>query len=304
MENLQYGKVDLVKALDYAKRNYENKKYKTGYGYVISGKNTYWNYLSKESWSTFLSGMSESHQQQYEDGDGGELEEKNSKYGIVPPKMASYGSSSRFIYLQSKDIPNFSFEKKCPTQVGQHPANLDGYLEKGNTIYCVEAKCREIYSSHKNIKVSTIYEKVFKRIPNFSYDSFRITKDIEHRKYTFKYDEKELVHFDIKQLICHFLGITADILKNQRRGVFIRFIYLIFNPKTDTLFTKEIERYKEKIFKQYDETIEEIERFGDMKRLFETIMEYQIENLDRPRVDYSFDFKLVDQNNYIDEFNA
>ncbi len=301
MENLQYGKVDLVKALDYAKRNDENKKYKTGYGYVISGKNTYWNYLSKESWSTFLSGMSESHQQQYKDGDGGELEEKNSRYGIVPPKMASYGSSSRFIYLQSKDIPNFSFEKKCPTQVGQHPANLDGYLEKGNTIYCVEAKCREIYYSHKKIEVSTIYEDVYKEISEL-YDSFRITKDIKHCKYTFKFGEKELVHFDIKQLICHFLGITADILKNQRRGVSIRFIYLIFNPKTDTLFTKEIERYKKKIFKQYDETIKEIEKFGDMKWLFDSIMKYQIENLKLPEVDYCFDFKLADQKSYRDIF--
>ena len=110
MKDLQYGKVDLVKALDYAKRNYEHKKYNTGYGYVI-GKETYLNYLSKESWSTFLSGMSELHQAQYKDGDGGELEEKNSRYGTVPPKMASFGSSSRFILCQSKDIPHFSFEK-------------------------------------------------------------------------------------------------------------------------------------------------------------------------------------------------
>ena len=46
-----------------------------------------------------------------------------------------------------------------------------------------------------------------------------------------------------------------------------------------------------------------IERFGDMKWLFETIMEYQSEHLELTKVDYSFDFKLVDQNNYIDELN-
>ena len=300
MENLQYDKLDLVKALDYAKRNFEYKNYNTGYGYDISGKEPYWNYLSKESWLAFLSGMSKLHQAQYKDGDGGELKEKNSRYGMNPPKMASFGSSSRFIYLLSKDIPFFSFEKQLPTRVG-HTANLDGYLERGAIIYCVEAKCREIYSSHKNITISTIYEEVFNRIPGLSYDPSPIENDSEHRKYTFKFDEQELVHFDIKQLICHFLGITADILENQKSGVSIHFVYLIFNPKTETLFTKEIERYKEKIFKEYDETLEEIKRFGDMKWLFETIMKYQTENLNSHRVDYCFDFKLVDQNKYIDE---
>jgi len=38
-----------------------------------------------------------------------------------------------------------------------------------------------------------------------------------------------------------------------------------------------------------------------MKWLFETIMEYQIEKLYLPKVDYCFDFKLVNQNDYKDE---
>jgi len=298
MKNLQYGKVDLVKALDYAKRNYEQNEYNTGYGYVI-GKKTYLNYLSNESWLDFLTGMSKLHQAQYKDGDGGELKEKKCRYGINPPKMASFGSSSRFIYRLSHNIPKFSFEKQFPTRVGQ-TANLDGYLEKGTSIYCVEAKCREIYSTHKKITISTIYEDVYKRISKLHYDSFPIDNDSEHRKYTFKYKEQELVHFDIKQLICHFLGITADLLENQKRGISIHFIYLIFNPKTDTLFTEQIKRYKKTIFQQYDNTIKEIEMFGDMKWLFDAIMEYQIENLNRPGVDYYFDFTLVDQNYYHD----
>lgn len=304
MENMQYGKIDLVKALDYAKRNYEKENYKIGCGYVVSGKEpkTYWNYLSKESWSAFLAEMSKLHQAQYKDGDGSELEEKKGRYGMNPPKMASFGSSSRFIYLQSKDIKDFSFEKQFPTRVGR-TANLDGYLEKGTSIYCVEAKCREIYSSHKNIKISTIYEDVFKRIPGLSYDPVDIENDSEHRKYTFKYNEQELVHFDIKQLICHFLGITADLIEHQKQDVSIRFIYLIFNPNTETSFTGEIERFKPKITKLYDDTIKEIQEFGDMEWLFKTIMEYQSEHLILPKVNYSFNFKLVDQNHYIEELN-
>ena len=100
---------------------------------------------------------------------------------------------------------------------------------------------------------------------------------------------------------CKWRGVYVSF--HQKQNVTIRFIYLIFNPKTETLFTGEIERFKDKIFKLYDDTKKEIQGFGDMKWLFETIMEYQSEHLELTKVDYSFDFKLVDQNNYIDELN-
>lgn len=299
MEKYEYGKIDSPKiALDYAIRDYEieNGKDKSHYGYDIRNKK-YLNYLSNTSWNKFCKEMSELHKAQYMDGDGGELKEKKGRYGISPPKMASFGSSSRLIYRLSKDIPNFSFEKLFPTRVG-HTANLDGYLEKGKTMYCVEAKCREIYGSHKKIKISTVYEDVYKLIPDLEFDSLEIKYDNEHCKYTFKYKGKELVHFDIKQLICHFLGIAADILENRRSGVVVKFVYLVFNPKKGTMFTKK----RDKIFKQYDETIKEIKRF-DMKCLFETIMEYQIKNLNLPKVEFSFNFELVDQDNYQEYFH-
>ena len=63
--------------------------------------------------------------------------------------MASYGSSSRFIFEQSRDITNFQFEKKLGICVPSRnekqeaEASLDGYIMEKN-IY-VEAKCREIY---------------------------------------------------------------------------------------------------------------------------------------------------------------
>ena len=60
-------------------------------------------------------------------------------------------------------------------------------------------------------------------------------------------------------------------------------------------------RFKDKIFKLYDDTIKEIQRFGDMKWLFETIMEYQSEHLRLTKVNYSFNFKLVNQKDYLNE---
>lgn len=292
--------IDLTKALDYAKRDYEIDNDHGKYGYEIKDKvknKNYSNYLSNNYWKSFLTSMSKLHQAQYRDGDGGELNEKNGRYGMNPPKMASFGSSSRFIYLLSKDIAGFTFEKQFPTRVG-HTANLDGFLIKDSEIYCIEAKCREIYSSHKNIKISIIYEDVYSKISNLSFRSIDINNDIEHKKYTFSYNGNVLVHFDIKQLICHFLGIAADILENRQKGCTVHFVYLIFNPNNNTLFSAETKRYEEKIYKAYEETIKEINLFGDMSKLFDSIMKYQISNLNLSPIEYSFDFKVVDQNNY------
>ena len=111
-------------ALAFAIRDAQSK-YKSGY--VIYGKDPYYHYLSNDDWRQFLTSMSQLHQAQYKDADGGELKEKNSRHGILPPKMASFASSSRFIYECSKSITGFCFEKQLPTRVG-HTANLDGFL--------------------------------------------------------------------------------------------------------------------------------------------------------------------------------
>ena len=160
----KYGKVDSKEiALDYAIRDYELKHLdKIGYGYEIPAMPSRLNYLSNDSWKSFLKEMSPIHKAQFLDGDGGELKEKKGRYGIYPPKMASFGSSSRFIYNLSKNIDNFCFEKALPTRVG-HTANLDGYLKKDIDIF-VEAKCREIYASHKKTKVNDVYKKVYEHI--------------------------------------------------------------------------------------------------------------------------------------------
>ncbi len=310
MKKKQYGRIDLVKALDYAKRNFEIKGDTSKYGYRIEGKVPYENYMSNETWASFLNEMPQPYRKQFEDADGGETKvKKNGRAGLCPPKMASYGSSSRFIYQYSKDIKGISFEKQLPTHVGPKPANLDGFLQKDDIEKYVEAKCKEIYGNHKEIEVSEAYKKVYdfiyKNHSKFEYvDKKKTCKYRNHFRCTFKYKGQEIIHFDIKQLICHFLGITADILEHQKQGISICFIYLIFNPHTETLFTGEIERFKDEIFKLYDDTIKEIQRFGDMKWLFETIMEYQSEHLRLTKVDYSFDFKLVDQNNYIAELKC
>lgn len=293
------------KALDYAIRDYECNEKSVGYGYEIAG-NKYWNYLSNKSWEEFLKSMSSLHRAQYNDADGGELKVKQGRWGIYPPKMASFGSSSRFLYNISKNIECFQFEKLLPTRVGGS-ANLDGYITRGDGDVFVEAKCREIYSSHKTIEVSNVYEEIYKELqelyPKFSFkNNGRPIKngkeDNEHFNCTFKFNGKEIIHFDIKQLICHFLAISANILENENANKNIKFIYLIFNPN-EVIEQVEKESYKKQIIEIYGDTKKEITDYFDMELLFESIFEIQAKRLGLERKKYSlFKFYFADQSNY------
>ena len=297
------------KALDYAIRDFELKDRDISIecGYKIEKeKKTYWNYLSNDAWEEFKGKMKKAHLCQFEDADGGEMKEKKGRWGIYPPKMASFGSSSRFLYNISKDIEGFQFEKLLPTRVGGS-ANLDGYITRGDGDVFVEAKCREIYSSHKTIEVSNVYEEIYKELqelyPKFSFkNNGRPIKngkeDNEHFNCTFKFNGKEIIHFDIKQLICHFLAISANILENENANKNIKFIYLIFNPD-EVIEQVEKESYKKQIIEIYGDTIKEITDYFDMERLFKSIFKIQAKRLGLEGGKYSlFKFHLVDQDKY------
>ena len=294
----------LEKALDYAIRDFELKDRDISIecGYKIEKeKKTYWNYLSNGAWGIFKDNMKPIHQRQFEDADGVEMKEKKGRWGIYPPKMASFGSSSRFLYSVSKDIEGFQFEKLLPTRVG-HSANLDGYIMRNDVDFFVEAKCREIYSSHKTVEISNVYEEIYKELhesyPKFSFKN-KGKEDDEHFNCTFKFKGKEIIHFDIKQLICHFLAISANLLENEHANKKIKFVYLIFNPECNTCFENEkISSYRKRIIERRNKTIDEIEKF-DMNLLFKSIFEIQAKRLGlEGKKDSLFEFHLADQDNY------
>ena len=302
----------LEKALDYAIRDFELKDRDISIecGYKIEKeKKTYWNYLSNGAWGIFKDNMKPIHQRQFEDADGVEMKEKKGRWGIYPPKMASFGSSSRFLYNVSKDIEGFQFEKLLPTRVG-NSANLDGYIMRNDVDFFVEAKCREIYGSHKTVEISNVYEEIYKELqelyPEFSFkNNGRPIKngkeDNEHFNCTFKFNGKEIIHFDIKQLICHFLAISANILENENANKKIKFIYLIFNPN-EVIEQVEKESYKKQIIEIYGDTIKEITDYFDMERLFKSIFKIQAKRLGlEGEKDSLFKFHLVDQDNYYKE---
>lgn len=212
-------------------------------GYRI-GEQFYPNYLSNACWDVFKSRMQKDNPvayRMYTQGGGKELDERNVGKYTYPPKMASFGSSSRMIYNLMKDSPNFSFEKKLPTTIGG-TANLDGFIETETKCVFVEAKCREPYGEAKH-EIADKYRSLYEAITASSNNN--LTCDIADLSpgkmhVDFFFDEKPIQNFDIKQMICHLLGIATAYLQGEFRKP-IDFVYLLYNP-THLLFENDAQR--------------------------------------------------------------
>ncbi len=290
---------NMATALDCAIRDKENLKK----GYIMQKSNIqYCNYMSNEEWKTYLDKMNEKHKRQYGMGAGGEL-----KAGQYPPKMASFGSSSRLIYELSKDNEGFIFEERLDTRVGGI-ANIDGLLHRGNKYIYVEAKRREIYgSSHEWQEIKNVYIPVYNKLKSedFSYNLDESVKDTneqeEIKKIRFVVNGNPVKYFDLKQLICHFLGITYDIAKHSVKDAKVIFMYLLYNPHE--VETKIDKKYQKKVLDRYDEVHRFIEDNTQLfEKIFEAVLEYQTETHKfekQKKID--FKFKLVDQDHYQSE---
>lgn len=175
-------------------------------------------------------------------GVGGELIEKPGRYGLTPPKMASVASSSRFCYLAFRngtDVlvnnkyisgDDIEFEKECRifNDISTAP-QLDGFIEQEEYNIYIEAKCHEIFDSHK-VELKNKYLDYFEKDDILRTFLKKAAKDNE--TFTLPLSlfriEKKSSRFDIKQLICHLLGI-----KEQKGDKKAKLVYLFFEPATD-----------------------------------------------------------------------
>ena len=259
-------------------------------------------YMTNEEWKTFKSSMSDVVLKEYGEGGGDELSEKAASGR--PPKMASYGSSSRLIYTLSRDKQDFHYEKKLPTTVGGK-ANLDGFYDGGDHYVFVEAKCHEPYTA-KNTSVSKSYKPLYEYINECMNGNLRIDMatskcgkylDVEY----FANDEK-LERFDIKQMICHLLGIATGMLNGTLDRKQTNFIYLLYDP---TELNIDDLKAKETIDKIYERTCYECNliEFSDLFRvILEFLRKEKFENAlsdeDIDSIIYQFTFTLASQDFY------
>lgn len=298
-------KMELNKFLDYAIMVDETSKiYGIKSGYRIKEK-LYGNYLDNESWKKFVTDMEKNYTVafgMYSNGGGKELEERKVDKNIYPPKMASFGSSSRMIFNLMKDTEGFLFEKKLPTTVGGI-ANLDGFMECDDKYIFVEAKCREPYSIKNNV-----YERKYEALYNFLSESKNtsIRCDIEiidekKMKVTFKNGDREMHNFDMKQMISHLLGVATAFLNGCFEVKTIDFIYLLFNPLNLVFSDKKAEQ---KIYDIYNNTCDECNT-TDFKELFGAIVDFLAvfknwgTNVDIEKLKENFGFRLCSQDNVI-----
>ena len=227
-------------------------------------------YYSREAFAAFVEEMRENypeHYARYATCSGGELEEhydrRSERY--YPPKMASVASSSRWVYLALRthaeeklralipDLPTdgiFRFEEKLQIKgVRRGIANLDAaYLSDENCVF-IEAKCHEIFDRHE-LKWSKQYiksgkfadeEEVALAVPPKAV-SIVTTKTDDGIKEVVRVApaafglEDENPRFDVKQAVCHLLGIASRELSTPAV-----LLYLLFKPRglveTDDVYT-------------------------------------------------------------------
>ena len=224
-------------------------------------------YMTNDEWKAFLNSMPEEARKEYGASGGDELSEKNGR----PPKMASFGSSSRMVYMLSRGKKGFHYEKKLPTTVGGK-ANLDGFYEDENHYIFVEAKCHEPYTA-KNVTVSKCYEKLYKYINEKMLGSIHIdmqtSKCGRYLNVQYFANDEKLERFDLKQMICHLLGIATGMLNGTLKRKQTDFIYLLYDP-TELDIEPEA---KAEIDTIYERTCYECNLI-DFAELFRVILEF------------------------------
>lgn len=202
------------------------------FGYWIANRN-YPNYYCADAFANFVHQMRDkypSHYQKYNSGKGSELKQN----GCTPPKMASVGSSSRFCYLALRKGANVfncskyvEFEHPCPIDKikGGTPPQMDAYLKKENIF--VEAKCHEIFDSHKIVLSSQYFGHLYGEGNDFGFESIKHNTSKSFEVPVSSFDVKKSPMLDIKQLICHLLGIKSHKKQNEKATL----VYLFFKPK-------------------------------------------------------------------------
>ena len=310
--------IDRKKAFDLAKKLLEKGDYSTGYYMEDSGK-TYCTHDTREDWNKFVKEMKELYfnaYNRYRNCPGSEMKEDYNKRWKrkMPPKMASYGSSSRFIYEKSREISSFVFEEPLPICIpsgrnSETNANLDGYIPSAG-IY-VEAKCHEFYSSNSTEfkeKYEDFYDYLKEKTGKFGY---HVNLGPKTPTVSFTWDGKPLTQFDFKQVLCHLMGIARRSLEEQGKHS-PKLVYLVYKPSDELL--KNVESIKDKraaksIKHCWETEKKEASEIIDYSLLYRCVVYYMHDHYnigaDLPvdqlkRIANTFTFQFCDQDGYFE----
>ena len=206
-----------------------------------------------------------------EDGKGGEFKSKffsvasSSRFAVA---NFSTSVSDSIVYIRkysNEEIKEIKFEKDLPVKnISGTSPQMDVWIKTSHDIF-YEVKCHEIFDEyeHANIKLSTQYKNnpIFNEIINqFEIDlSTReqsyVKKGKSHYYYLlnrnmFKVFSKTS-HFDLKQFICHLMGIISD---KEKSDSMVEFNYLFYknnDVKFDEVYA-ELEKELSAIKKSFE----------------------------------------------------
>lgn len=262
------------------------------FGYKTDQNRIYQEYYVKSAFDKFVDEMKSDYPEHYKKyygddsanenrgGMGGELIPKRGRWGMMPPKMASVASSSRFCYLALRNGTNalFSdweatkddveFEKECRIfEDGPTAPQLDAYIENPSCKCYIEVKCHEIFDSHK-IEFKNKYWDIFQKNKSFCHvleNAVKHEESFELARNVFDLSDAHL-RFDVKQFVCHLLGIA-----NQTKGKRAKLVYLFFKPKNSD------EKTNARIDEIFEELRNEIHLIFSSKVIEEFCLDNQIE---------------------------
>lgn len=309
--------MDLQTPFDLAKKRFDHGNPKDGY--LMDDGRLYPAYYTREEWTSFLTQMKITYPSAYhsfDDGNGGELDEKRFKGKKVPPKMASYGSSSRFLFTLTRDIPHFEFECKLPISIpGPRPgteteASLDGYLPTKQIF--VEAKCHEIYkpSNHEhNVKYDAFY--TFMMDSTCERFSWSLDKGVSRRgkpyeRFCYYWDGLRLESYDIKQVLCHLLGIGKKSL-TEHCFEKVQLLYLVYKPSNELLSFIDDDQTRLSILDAWGKEKKEAESI-DYGTVYKSILLFlrnhqniglDLSDKDVLKMAECFSFSFCDQNSFL-----
>lgn len=256
-------KMTITKIFDRAKKQLDGGDLETGY--EIDGQ-VFPCYYTNKDWKDFVDMMPECIKGMFCDGKGGEMRERTRKGKKYPPKMASYASSSRFMYSQGKEFGDFEYEKRLETGLVGFPAHLDGYLKSKNVF--VEAKCHEFYNYARPKLLKghrMLLEGIIPKLDG------RLNYDRSKKILYLSWDNKDSGNFDFKQMLCHLSGIANMVLGGGEKTV--NFIYLAYRPSQELLAFVNNPSDKQRIQELFNDE-REMANTIDFKSIYEAILHY------------------------------
>lgn len=164
-------------------------------------------------------------------------------------KMCSVASSARLAYLHFKDTSNMEFEANLPIDLKDKKrkpsAQPDAYTKEGKRIF-YECKCHEIFDSHSSEKLSVRYKEVVKKY-------FGVSCDVDGDTLALTQAElgiggKDLIykmHFNVKQLLCHLMGIAEN--KEKKEPAELRYVFFIPSSADEFEVVRELKKEIESI---------------------------------------------------------